>query len=305
MSNGQDPSVITQQGGQQQALATQEEPLEQETNLYQTLRGIDPLELRNEILRNRAEKQVYMNADSANAADLMSRVYAGDMTYAQAVATSKTMLTTPMRTLDNMLFDKNKTRRDFDKWFEQNSNKLNRTETAYFFNRMDRKARQEASTATAGAKVAKLTEQNTDHFYNAKDIYQSISFDIETTIEGATDATGEVGKALEYVTEHISGELKSQSAHGSIEPLQRKIYLISRNIPAKKMLEAKGFMINGVWTPIPEMVKDPDSVRDIWFKMTMDNLKKARTTLRKMNQYTEEAPAAQEPDPYNIFQHIE
>ena len=305
MSNGQDPSVITQQGGQQQALATQEEPLEQETNLYQTLRGIDPLELRNEILRNRAEKQVYMNADSANAADLMSRVYAGDMTYAQAVATSKTMLTTPMTTLNNMLFDKNKTSRDFDKWFEQNSNKLNRTETAYFFKRRDRKARQEASTATAEAKVGKLTEQNTDHFFNAKDIYQSISFDIETTIEGATDETGEVGKALEYITEHISGELKSQSAQSDINQLQRNIYLISRNIPAKKMMEARGFMINGEWIEIPDTTKDPNVVRKIWFDKTMGNIKTARTTLRKMNQYTEEAPAAQQPDPYNIMQYIE
>ena len=104
MANGDQTSLVTNQQpiGQQQGLMTEEETVEQPKTLYEILRGVDTIQLRNQILKNRAQNLIASRLDSSDVASIMSQINAGKLTLDQAVAQSKTMQSGTMKKLNEL-----------------------------------------------------------------------------------------------------------------------------------------------------------------------------------------------------------
>ena len=316
MGNGDQTSLVTNQQpiGQQQGLMTEEETVEQPKTLYETLRGVDPIQLRNQILKNRAQNLISSRLDSSDVASIMSQVNAGKLTLDQAVAYSKTMQSGTMKKLNELDFDENATSKSIDAYYKTHGSTMTSSEMNVLRQIRNRKLRQEIAKRK-GQTVQEKRELNNTTFHTfAQDRYTDLAHSIDMGLKGMTEKA--YNKDVKPFHDALTAEVKKDMGvggnilSGNYNAIRRNLLSIADKLPVENIKSQKGFM---VWNsdsppefvPIPREDDSPTAIKMLWFKTHLRLIQTARSELGKMNTETLPEEQPQQADPLNLLQYVD
>ena len=315
--------------GQQQPLAQQKQ-----LSTYQMFRNVDASKLREQLIKNRAEKQIYVNLDSTRAADLMSRVKKGDLTYDMAVKESKTMLSPTSQNLNALFFKKGSTADDLEIEYRTKGSTWDKNEMNLFWKLSNNKRLSEAKEESdrlrieAGKRriqkredlINRQINQNYMHRLAARDIYTDFSFDIDNALAGNANADALTDDLISQIKLDLGGEEVDERGKktgkvlphlgGSTEDMLKSLFKIAMVIDPKVLIKQEGFYVDGKWQDLDYAEGDsPNNIRMKWFYAMKPTILKARRELMKIkdpySMFDEEQEQGQNiPDPYNIMQHL-
>jgi|10_taG_2_1085330.scaffolds.fasta_scaffold00783_4 hypothetical protein len=319
MANGDQTSLVTNQQpiGQQQGLMTEEETVEQPKTLYETLRGVDPIQLRNQILKNRAQNLISSRLDSSDVASIMSQVNAGKLTLDQAVAHSKTMQSGTMKILNKFNFDKNMTSKKIEAYYKTHGSTMNTSEMNALSRIRNHKLRQEIASERAETVQEKRNKKNRTFHTFGQDRYFDLAQGIDISIEGMTTEevkkNAELFKFRDALTKEIEKDMGAGGGNilsGNYHTLITSLYGLAMRIPVKNIQEQKGFILwnsdgTNEFVSIPREERSPKAIRTLWFERHKGQIIKARAELGKMNTETLPEEQSQQADPLNLFQYVE
>ena len=315
MANGDQTSLVTNQQpiGQQQGLMTEEETVEQPKTLYETLRGVDPIQLRNQILKNRAQNQIASRLDSSDVASIMSQVNAGKLTLDQAVAYSKTMQSGTMKKLNELDFDENATSKSIDAYYKTHGSTMTSSEMNVLRQIRNRKLRQEIAKRTAQTVQEKRELKNTTFHTFAQDRYTDLAHSIDMGIKGMTETSW---KNVKPFHDALTAEVKKDMGvggnilSGNYNAIRRNLLGIANQLPVENIKSQKGFMVwdsegSPEFVPIPREDDSPTAIRMLWFQTHLRLIQAARSELGKMNTETLPEEQPQQTDPLNLLQYVD
>lgn len=315
MANGDQTSLVTNQQpiGQQQGLMTEEETVEQPKTLYETLRGVDPIQLRNQILKNRAQNQIASRLDSSDVASIMSQVNAGKLTLDQAVAHSKTMQSGTMKKLNELDFDENTTSKVIDAYYKTHGSTMTSSEMNVLRQIRNRKLRQEVAKRKGQTVQDKRNLKNTTFHTFAQDRYLDLAHSVDLGLKNMTDKSYKDVKPFhDALTAEVQKDMGKGGniLSGSYDALRKNLFGISMRIPTENIKSEKGFMVwdsegTPEFVPIPKEDDSPTAIRMLWFKTHLRLIQRARSELGKMNTETLPEEQSQQADPLNLFQYVE
>jgi hypothetical protein len=319
--------------GQQEQQQLPQVGTEKEPSTYQMFRNVDPSKLREQLIKNRAEKQIYMNLDSARAANLMYKVKKGDLTYDMAVKKSKTMLSTPSQSLNALFYKEGSTVKDLERKWKTEGITWNKNEMNLFWKLHNNKRLSEAREASdiireeAGKRRTQTREslinrqinQNFMHRLAAQDIYSNFSFDIDNALEGNPKADELTKDLISQIKLDLGGEELDEKGKktgkvlphlgGTADDMLKSLFKIAQNIDPVVLIKQEGFYVDGKWQDFDYLEgESPNNVRMKWFRAMKPVILKARRELMKITDPHSMFDEEQEqniPDPYNIMQYLE
>jgi hypothetical protein len=315
MGNGDQTSLVTNQQpiGQQQGLMTEEETIEQPKTLYETLRGVDPIQLRNQILKNRAQNLISSRLDSSDVASIMSQVNAGKLTLDQAVAHSKTMQSDNMKKLNKLDFDEKATSKTIDAYYKTHGSTMTSSEMNVLRQIHNRKLSQEIASEKAETVQEKRNKKNRTFHTTAKDRYLDLAHSVDLGLKNMTDKSYKDVKPFhDALTAEVQKDMGKGGniLSGSYDALRKNLFGISMRIPTENIKSEKGFMVwdsegTPEFVPIPREDDSPTAIRMLWFKTHLRLIQRARSELGKMNTETLPEEQTQQADPLNLLQYVE